>query len=383
MNTYGNGFLNGDPYSPEGFTTDQAILADTYSLTPTTILDIRAGFMRWFYGRIPGYLGVDLAKTFGFPSYMDTIDAGNGFTNSSTPPYPSVSGYNFIGGGLLYSRDNTYTLTESLVKIIGRHTLKFGGEFRRMDINYFQNKSPGGTYSFSNLFTASNALSPGATGGGFASFLLGYPASGTQQIAPFTAGGMHYQGYYANDAIQLSPKLTVNLGLHGRFQAYTPSGTTDRTLSANLLRPALNGATINGQPVLGAFVLMVARPSGAWLIPEHYHEFAPRVGIAYRLNDKTVIRTGAGIFFAPANELSRRNVNPGCDQLHQQHHGKYDQQRCNSAQHFQQSVSQRFSGCARAQSQLQPSATGGGRRPVPAGKCALPEHVPVEFHVAA
>ena len=129
VNTYGNGFLNGDPYSPEGFTTDQAIMADTYSLSPSTVLDVRLGFMRWFYGRIPGHVGTDLAKTLGFPSYMNNIDAGNGFTGSSTPPYPSVSGYNFIGGGLLYSRDNTYTLTESLTKMVGRHTLKFGGEF--------------------------------------------------------------------------------------------------------------------------------------------------------------------------------------------------------------------------------------------------------------
>ena len=303
VNTYGNGFLNGDPYSPEGFTTDQAILADTYSLSPTTIVDIRAGFMRWYYGRIPGYLGTDLAKTFGFPAYMNTIDAGNGFTDSSTPPYPSVSGYNFIGGGLLYSRDNTYTLTESLVKIVGRHTLKFGGEFRRMDVNYFQNNSPGGTYSFTNLFTASNALSPGATGGGLASFLLGDAASGTQQIAPFTAGGMHYQGYYANDAIQVNPKLTVNLGVRWEIPGvYTERYNRQDSFDPNLANPALNGATVNGQPVLGAFVLVdtPGHPERG-LYPEHYHEFAPRVGVAYRLNDKTVIRTGAGIFFPPAN----------------------------------------------------------------------------------
>jgi hypothetical protein len=303
VNTYGNGFLNGDPYSPEGFITDQAVLADTYSLTPTTVADVRLGFMRWYYGRIPGFVGTDLAKTFGFPAYMDMIDAGNGFTNSSTPPYPSVTGYNFIGGGLLYSRDNVYTLTAGLVKIKGRHTLKFGGEFRRMDINYFQNNQPGGTFTFSNIFTSQNALSPGATGGSFASFLLGYPASGTLQIAPFTAGGIHYQGYYVNDAIQVNQKLAVNIGLRWEIPGvYTERYDRQDVFDRNLSNPALNGVTINGQSVLGAFVLVntPGHPERG-LYPEHYHEFAPRLGIAYRLTDRTVIRTGAGLFLAPAN----------------------------------------------------------------------------------
>src|SRR5262249_28324036 len=159
-------------YSPEGFTTDQAILADTYSLNPTTIVDVRAGFMRWWYHRLPGNLSTDLGKTFGLPSsYGTLVDAGNGFAPSYNMPYLSVSGYTFVGGGLIYSRDNTYTLTGSLTKIKGRHTLKFGGEGRRMEMNYFQNNQPAGVYTFDNLFTSANALSPAGTGGSFASFL--------------------------------------------------------------------------------------------------------------------------------------------------------------------------------------------------------------------
>jgi outer membrane receptor protein involved in Fe transport len=302
VNTYGNGFLQGDPYSPEGFITDQAVLADTFSLSPTTIFDVRAGFMRWFYGRTPGHVGTDLAKTFGFPAYMNTIDAGNGFSNSSTPPYLSISGYNFIGGGLLYSRDNTYTLTTSLVKIIGRHTLKFGAEWRRMDINYFQNNQPGGVYTFDNLFTAASNAG-GGTGGSFASFLLGDVASGIQQIAPFTAGGMHYQGYYANDAFQVGSRLTVNLGVRWEIPGvYTERFNNLVTFDPTLVNPVTANAPVNGQPLKGAFVLVdtPGHPERG-LRPEQWHLFAPRIGLAYRLSDKTVIRTGAGEFFAPAN----------------------------------------------------------------------------------
>lgn len=302
VNPYGNGFLQGDPYSPEGFTTDQAILADTYSLSPTTILDVRLGFMRWFYGRIPGHVGTDLPKTFGFPAYMNTIDAGNGFSNSSTPPYLAVSGYNFIGGGLLYSRDNSYTLTASLIKIHGRHTLKFGGEGRRMDINYFQNNQPGGIYTFDNLFTAATNAG-GGTGGSFASFLLGDAAGGIQQIAPFTAGGMRYQGYYANDTFQATQALTLNYGVRWEIPGvYTERFNNLATFDPSLINPATAGVLVNGQPVKGAFVLVntPGHPERG-LRPEQFKKFAPRLGIAYRLNDKTVIRTGAGIFYAPAN----------------------------------------------------------------------------------
>ena len=59
VNVYGNGLLSGDPFSPEAFVTTNAVLADTYVLSPTVIFDIRGGFLRWWYTRIPGTLGTD------------------------------------------------------------------------------------------------------------------------------------------------------------------------------------------------------------------------------------------------------------------------------------------------------------------------------------
>jgi hypothetical protein len=303
VDTFGNGFRNGDPYSPEAFITDQAILADTYSLSPTMIFDLRQGFKRCYYSRIPGHLGIDLVKTFGYPAYMNTLDSLNALSPSNTPPVMSPSGYNQINTGLLYSRDNSYILTPSLIKISGRHAWKFGAELRRMDINYYQNNSAGGNFSFSNVFTSQNALSPGATGASFASFLLGCAASGNEQIAPFTAGGMHYQGYYANDTFQATPKLTLNLGVRWEIPGvYTERFDHLDTFDRSMVNPATAGVLVNGQPVKGAFVL-VSTPDHPerGLRPEHWTLFAPRIGVAYRLNDRTVIRTGGGMFFSPAN----------------------------------------------------------------------------------
>ena len=67
VDTYGNGQTNGDPYSPEHFITTQVMLADTYTLNSTTVLDVRFGLMRWDYDRTPGNLGTDPVSTFGLP----------------------------------------------------------------------------------------------------------------------------------------------------------------------------------------------------------------------------------------------------------------------------------------------------------------------------
>jgi hypothetical protein len=67
VDVYGNGSSNGDPYSPERFVTIQSAIADTHTINPTTVLDVRFGFMRWFYDRTPGHAGIDIPAPFGWP----------------------------------------------------------------------------------------------------------------------------------------------------------------------------------------------------------------------------------------------------------------------------------------------------------------------------
>jgi hypothetical protein len=255
IDVYGNGVITG---GPEDFVTTQAVLADTYSLNPTTIFDIRVSFMRWFYDRTPGQLGHKLSNL-GLPSYFDQLSALDGVDPVSTIPQFSMSSptYDGSGTGLIHARDNTYVLTPSLTKIHGRHTWKFGAELRRQDINYYQANQTGGNFTFDNLFTSQNALSPGASGNSFASFLLGYAASGTLQTSPFTAGGMRYQGYYASDTFQATNKLTVNFGVRWEIPGvYTERFDRLVTFETTAVNPVLQGITVNGAPVKGAFELV-------------------------------------------------------------------------------------------------------------------------------
>ncbi len=304
-NPYGNGLVTGDPVSPEAFTTDQAVLGDTYLFSPTTIGDIRISFTRWYYNRTPGSLGIDEHTSLGFPSYFQQIPVLNGLNPSTTVPSLTLNNptYNAGGAGLIRSVNNNYVIAPTFTKIVGRHTLKFGADLRRLDWNYFQNNTPGGTFTFDNVFTSQNAVVPGASGNSFASFLLGYPVSGTIQIAPETASTIHYQGYYANDSWMVNNKLTLTLGLRYEVPGvYTERHDKLDSFFPTSPNPAVSGISLNGSPVLGAFYLVnTPQHPARGLRNENYTDFSPRVGLAYRLSERTVIRSGAGFFYVPSD----------------------------------------------------------------------------------
>ena len=229
-------------------------MADTYSINLTTIFDIRLGFTRWNYDRTPGTVGINIPQATGLPTYYNLLDSQRGLTGSTTLPSMNVSGYNFVNTGLIYGITNSYTIAPSLIKILGRHTLKMGADVRRMDFNYYQDNNAGGTFSFNNLSTSQNAMSPGATGDGFASFLLGFaaPSGSDVQTSLFTAAGLHYQGYYVNDSWQATNKLTLNLGLRWEIPGqYTERFDRQTTFNPNAVNPALGRRRHQGERISG------------------------------------------------------------------------------------------------------------------------------------
>jgi hypothetical protein len=306
VDPYGNGEYPGDPYSAEQFVTDQAVLADTYLLSPATIFDIRASYTRWSYTRAIGNLGMNVPQTFGLPSIYNEVPALRGVANAIGPPTIGATGptyTNWGNGGFILDTDNNYALAPTFTRIMGRHTLKVGAEVRVMQDTYFQ-VSPGGGFTFDNLFTSQNALNPSGTGNGAATFLLGYPTSGAMGISilPFTS--MRYQGYFVNDTFNATKKLTVNVGVRWEIPGvYTERFGRIVTFNPTEVNPALTGTLVNGHPVLGAYDLVdTPQHPESGMRPERFNLFAPRIGLAYRLTDKTVIRTGGGVYFPPAND---------------------------------------------------------------------------------
>src|SRR4051812_675598 len=299
---FGNGIYANDPYSPEGFTTTQGLAGATYVINSSTVLDIRASYVRFPYNRAQSYTGISLSNTFGFPAYMDQQSPIiHGGPTTSIPSF-SITGYNPVSGLHILSTENDYVLTPNLSWVKGKHTFKFGADWRNMQNTYYQTFD-GGSFTFTQAITSQNALNPGTTGNSLASMLLGYGTAGGETAFARPYESLRYQGYYAQDTWQATPKLTLTYGVRWEIPGvWLERYNRIASFNPTEINPAAQGITVNGQPVRGAldYVLSPQHPDRGSR-KEWFNLVAPRVGVAYRVSDKTVVRTGGGIYYLPSN----------------------------------------------------------------------------------
>jgi Carboxypeptidase regulatory-like domain len=228
----------------------------------------------------------------GFPSYLG---AGGG---SEFPPI-DVSGYLSLGIGAWTDEllgATQYQFASVVDKVTGPHNLKFGGEQRIYFSNYWQPGAPNGWFTFSGAPTNSSVFSPvDGQGNAFAAFLLGWgdPGSWTGlNILPGSADKSKETAFFVQDDWRVTERLTLNLGL--RYEWSTPY--TDRYNRTQFADPDFD---------TGIDVPGVGRLRGAALFATSDHRapspdrnnLAPRLGLAYRLTPKTVLRAGAGIYY--------------------------------------------------------------------------------------
>src|SRR5690606_16509857 len=314
VDVYGNGQRNGDPYSPEHFITTQVMIASTQTINPSTVFDVRFGFLRWDYDRTPGNLGIDLVGTFGLPQtpYGEISQRSDAIPGMETIPNIGGTGSNVIGTGLLLADDKSYEFTPTLTKLAGGHTIKMGANLMLARGNYFQNNTPGGTFTFSNAPTALNGSNPGSTGDGFASFLLGIPTGGTYQSSGYTYNGTSYQAYFIDDTWRVNSRLTLTPGLRWEYPGvYTERDDRIVSFNPDKVNPVLQGMTNpeTGQPYLGAFELVNSDDVSERGLRTNVGHLAPRFGFAYQLTDSTVLRGGTGRFVTPSTVRFPDGVN--------------------------------------------------------------------------
>jgi hypothetical protein len=306
-----------DPYKtqtyidrgPETFITHQFVLADTYTFSQNTIADFRVGWLRFIYDRTPESLGTDLT-TFGWPASLNRQVAFQHI------PTPCVQGYTDVlctngTGSTIIARNDNQSFAASLTRIMGRHTLKFGGEVRRLPHNYAQSNNPSGFFNFNNIFTAINPFTPAGTGIGFASFMLGYGADGNINTPALVAGMQSYQGYFVNDTFQVNQRLTLNYGLRWEL----PNPWTERFDRLVVFQPGVQNPLTRGTSLAprGNVALVNSQDrADRTLEATHRRLFAPRLGFSYRFADKTVVRGGYGIFYLPNDVVfaTAPNISP-------------------------------------------------------------------------
>jgi hypothetical protein len=220
----------------------------------------------------------------------------------------------------------SWSANTTLTRLAGRHTLKFGGDYRLIGIETQSFTNSAGQFFFDRTYTSSNPLLNGTggtapSGNAIASMLLGYPTGdpGNQSRItvsnPFNAF-VNYFGAYAQDDWRLSPKTTVNMGLRLEHESglmeENDSFTVafDRTLNpggalGNVINP------LTGQPMRGG--LVYAGVNGA---PKHQGDppaikVSPRLGFVHSFNPRTVLRAGYGIYWAPWNYQGVGSANYG------------------------------------------------------------------------
>ncbi len=288
-----------------------SVVADyVFTINPRTVAHATAGASRSELNRTQPSEGFD-PTSLGFPSYIATATGeGNVF------PSFSATGYSPLGPllnfGITETYQNNYSAGGDLSMNRGSHNIKLGGSYRVYQVNNFRADDPAGNFSFTRSFTARTAADT-ASGDAIASMLLGIPAGGRIGIAPRLAASNHNFGIYIQDDWNITRKLTINLGL--RYESDLPTiERFNRTTNFATLAPfpanpgvilapqTIGGVNVPGRngPLTGA-VQFVGRGNSdtRYLSDPDLNNLAPRVGIAYKLNDKTVIRTGAGIFYAP------------------------------------------------------------------------------------
>ena len=218
---WGNLNLPTDPFQngvckdrcTETFNTNNFVLGDTYSFSPTTIMEVRLSYQRFDYDRTPTTLGYNLTQL-GWPASL------NSQATFLDLPVPVINGFDTKGtfgsqgaGSVIIDRNDNYRAAATLTKIKGNHTLKFGGEFLRMTHNYTQTNVPTGIFNFNPDLTALNPNNVAGSGLGLATFLLGYPSGGNAISPALVAAQQLYPAVFANDDWHVTEKLTLNLGV--------------------------------------------------------------------------------------------------------------------------------------------------------------------------
>ena len=271
-----------------------------HSFTPTLHNEARFGFTH-FPTRFDTLIQEPLNEQLGIKGapgdgFGDGFDQGFSFFN--------INGYNNLGTPCCWPNINNMDniqIVDNLMWQKGNHSIKMGIDYRRLNIFREAMRFRRGQFLFNRVFTAEQpnvGASRSTTGNGLAEMMLGWVGqtrvgnpAGENAVVP-------YWGSYVEDNWKVTPKLTLSLGLRWELfnRGYYPKGHIPGRTGVSNYITAFNGL----QPGQEEF----------WDRPEDgsdcgceqdYNNFAPRVGIAYRLNEKTVVRASGGIFYGEAD----------------------------------------------------------------------------------
>jgi len=244
---------------------------------PGLLNDVRVGYNRFKDATLPLDFGSNAGNNAGIPN----ADHGG---NSSGLTKILISGYQALGDSLWVPEtiaENVYQLADTLSWTHGKNSIKFGVDFRRQQRNFFQQTAPSGWLTFSGNYS----------GYGLADAILGIPQNTLQDHLAGTVDPTRYWDLseFVQDDVRVTPNLTLNLGL--RYEIASPAGG-----------PTVGNFDLN--------TLMVNTTSHGG-VKFDKNDWAPRVGVAWNVLPKTVVRSAFGIFYAvEGNIFDDLGLNP-------------------------------------------------------------------------
>src|SRR5262249_433670 len=219
--------------------------------------------------------------------------------------YPTMGGagqYTGVsGGGLVQIRDNTFQLSDNLFWQRGRHSLNLGAEVMEIQYNRWEVPSSLGNLTFNSGGFTSRTASTDGTGDTLAGVLLGLPQIANRTLGPNRVYGRQqvYSGYIQDD-FHFLPSLTLNLGV--RYELAPPMYDARNMISSIHYSQVPSPGDIFASQKTGFYTptLFVCGQGGYPKGCAHtdYNNLAPRVGLAWSVDPKTVVRAGGGIFYA-------------------------------------------------------------------------------------
>jgi len=303
---------------------------DTITLSPTTLLDIRAGWSLFADVRGATSDGFNPAKL-GFSPAVTSLFVGRGYF-----PSVSINGFSGLGGNDTDNRRwNGYDLSPTVTKVTGNHIFTFGYEARLYRFGVRTVGAGEGAYTFNGDFARLHDNSTNnQLGQGLTDFLVGQPTTTAIDRNANRSNQGLYHALFIQDDWKLTPKLTLNLGLRWEYEGATTERLNRNVRGFDLNTPLpIQGAVqaafnkafpkgfqpfqayvlanptapipaallslppITNLPVRGGYTFASPADRGFW--NPSWLNFQPRFGVAYALDQHTVVRAGWAIYSVP------------------------------------------------------------------------------------
>lgn len=300
------GVAGGNGFGPGGFagqskTRNQSLASGfDYVLNPSLITDFRFGYFRYHVNVLPNDSGLTPMKDAGIPG----INLGDSFTQgfsqlsfagNSSSDIQKAAGISEFGEGLdvgrcncpLVESENQIQFVNNWTKTSGTHSYRFGGDIRyALNLRVPSDRHRTGEISFAQGFTSNPANTAQPGGSALATILLNEATGIARYVSSSTDAAERQKRwfFYGQDTWRMTPKLTLNYGL--RWEIYFPE-TVNAKGNGGLLDLADGNVHVAG---IGSVPMNMG-------VDNSYKNLAPRVGVAYQFNDKTVVRMGYGRSF--------------------------------------------------------------------------------------